>query len=137
MGKLDWAWGSFNGLSESDSDQWQYEGIKQSIRELREVGGDAAVSFGGLNSGAFWEVTQDEGMLYDAYMEVIQGYGFTRIDFDVEAAMGYHENLANAKAAKRLQDATGVDVTLTLPVSAYRIDLNRIICLASLFRSGC
>lgn len=116
-GKLDWVWGSFNGLSESDSDQWQYEGIKQSIRELREVGGDAAVSFGGLNSGAFWEVTQDEDMLYDAYMEVIQGYGFTRIDFDVEAAaMGYHENLANAKAVKRLQDATGVDVTLTLPV---------------------
>ncbi|WP_301356996.1 fibronectin type III domain-containing protein [Enterococcus spodopteracolus] len=116
-GKLDWAWGSFNGLSESDNDKWQYEGIKQSIRELREVGGDAAVSFGGLNSGAFWEVAQDEDMLYDAYMEVIQGYGFTRIDFDVEAgAMGYHENLTNAKAVKRLQDATGVDVTLTLPV---------------------
>lgn len=116
-GKIDWAWGGFAGLSENDSDQWQYEGIKKTIRELRVVGGDAAVSFGGLNTGAFWEVSHDEDMLYDAYMEVVQGYGFTRVDFDVEAgAMGYIENLLNAKAVKRLQDTTGVQVTLTLPV---------------------
>ncbi|MGM9903267.1 hypothetical protein A5844_002271 [Enterococcus sp. 10A9_DIV0425] len=116
-GRIDWAWGSNSGLSESDNDQWQYEGIKQSIRELREAGGDAALSFGGLNSGAFWEVTQDEDMLYNGYKEIVEGYGLTRIDFDVEAgAMGYAENLANAKAVKRLQDSTGVAVTLTLPV---------------------
>ncbi|WP_165003316.1 MULTISPECIES: carbohydrate-binding protein [unclassified Enterococcus] len=116
-GRIDWAWGGFTGLSEIDNDEWQYEGIKKSIRELRQNGGDAAVSFGGLNSGAFWEVTQDEDLLYNAYMEVVQGYGLTRVDYDVEAAaMGYEENLANAKAVKRVQEATGVEVTLTLPV---------------------
>ena len=26
--RIDWAWGGFSGLSESDNDQWQYEGIK-------------------------------------------------------------------------------------------------------------
>ena len=50
-------------------------------------------------------------------MEVIQGYGLTRVDYDVEAAaMGYEANLANAKAVKKVQEATGVEVTLTLPV---------------------
>ena len=92
-GRIDWAWGGFNGLSEIDNDEWQYEGIKKSIRELRQNGGDVAVSFGGLNSGAFWEVTQNQALLYDAYMEVIQGYGLTRVDYDVEAAaMGYEAN---------------------------------------------
>lgn len=116
-GKIDWAWGAFAGLSESDNDQWQYEGIKKSIRELRELGGDVAVSFGGLNSGAFWETTQDTTILANAYKEVIEGYGLTRVDFDVEAgAMNYAHNLANAKAIKQVQDQTGVSVTLTLPV---------------------
>ncbi|OJG81135.1 hypothetical protein RV14_GL000290 [Enterococcus ratti] len=116
-GKIDWAWGGYNGLSESDNDQWQYEGIKKSIRELREVGGDVAVSFGGLNAGAFWETTQDSEILANAYKEVIEGYGLTRVDFDVEAgAMNYANNLANAKAVKKVQDQTGVSVTLTLPV---------------------
>src|SRR5699024_7891253 len=74
-------------------------------------------SFGGLNSGAFWETTQDISILANSYTEIIQGYGLTRVDFDVEAAaMGYQENLANAKAIRQVQEKTGVEVTLTLPV---------------------
>lgn len=115
--RIDWAWGGFNGLSESDNDQWQYEGIKKSIRELRGIGGDVAISFGGLNSGAFWETTQDISISANSYTEIIQGYGLTRVDFDVEAAaIGYQENLANAKAIRKVQEKTGVEVTLTLPV---------------------
>ncbi|EOH89547.1 carbohydrate-binding protein [Enterococcus villorum] len=116
-GKIDWAWGGFPTLNENESDGWQYEGIKKSIRELREVGGDVAISFGGLNAGAFWETTQNTTILADAYKEIIEGYGLTRVDFDVEAgAMDYAHNLANAKAVKQVQDQTGVSVTLTLPV---------------------
>ncbi|EYT96092.1 hypothetical protein QJ527_07900 [Enterococcus mundtii] len=44
---------------------------KKTIRELRTVGVDAAVSFGELNTGAFWQVSHDEDMLYDAYMKVV------------------------------------------------------------------
>lgn len=61
-GRLNWSWGGFSGLNELNNDQWQYEGIKKAIRELREEGGDVALSFGGLNSGAFWELTQDVTM---------------------------------------------------------------------------
>lgn len=116
-GKINWAWGSFPTLNEENNDHWQYDGIKKSIRELREVGGDVAISFGGLNAGAFWETTQDTTILANAYKEIIEGYGLTRVDFDVEAgAMDYAHNLANAKAIKQVQDQTGVSVTLTLPV---------------------
>ena len=116
-GRLNWSWGGFNGLNELTNDQWQYEGIKKAIRELREEGGDVALSFGGLNSGAFWELTQDVTILTNAYQELIEGYGLTRIDLDVEAgAMDYQHNKANAKAIKKVQELTGVKVTLTLPV---------------------
>lgn len=116
-GRLNWSWGGFNGLNELTNDQWQYEGIKKAIRELREEGGDVALSFGGLNSGAFWELTQDVTILTNAYQELIEGYGLTRIDLDVEAgAMDYQHNKANAKAIKKIQELTGVKVTLTLPV---------------------
>ncbi|MBE9888440.1 DUF5011 domain-containing protein [Enterococcus durans] len=116
-GRLNWSWGGFSGLNELTNDQWQYEGIKKAIRELREEGGDVALSFGGLNSGAFWELTQDVTILTNAYQELIEGYGLTRIDLDVEAgAMDYQHNKANAKAIKKVQELTGVKVTLTLPV---------------------
>ncbi|MBP2097745.1 glycosyl hydrolase family 18 protein [Enterococcus rivorum] len=116
-GKLEWGWGGHRALSEAGNDKWQYEGIKKSIREIRAEGGDVTLSFGGLNSGAFWEKTQDVAILEKAYTEVVEGYGVTRIDLDVEAgAMDYNHNKANAKAIKRLQDKTGVEVTLTLPV---------------------
>ncbi len=136
-GKIDWAWGSFNGLSESDNDQWQYEGIKKSIRELREIGGDVAISFGGLNAGAFWETTQDTTILANAYKEIIHGYGLTRVDFDVEAAaMGYQENLANAKAIKQVQDQTGVEVTLTLPVMNFGLISTGLAVLQAYLEAG-
>ncbi len=116
-GRLNWSWGGFSGLNELTNDQWQYEGIKKAIRELREEGGDVALSFGGLNSGAFWELTQDVTILTNAYQELIEGYGLTRIDLDVEVgAMDYQHNKANAKAIKKVQELTGVKVTLTLPV---------------------
>ena len=136
-GKIDWAWGGFGGLSESDSDQWQYEGIKKSIRELRAVGGDVAVSFGGLNSGAFWETTQDSTILANAYKEIIDGYGLTRVDFDVEAgAMNYAHNLANAKAIKKVQDETGVSVTLTLPVMDFGLVSTGLSVLQAYLEAG-
>ena len=118
--RINWSWGGFAGLNEKDNDGWQYEGIKKSIRELREIGGDVSVSFGGLNTGAFWEVSSDQAVLANAYTEIIQGYGLTRIDFDVEGGVqGYDHNIINAKAVKEVQDATGVEVTLTLPVMNF------------------
>ena len=58
-GKIDWAWGGFAGLVRMTVINGNMK-VSKTIRELRAVGGDAAVSFGGLNTGAFWEVSHDE-----------------------------------------------------------------------------
>ncbi|MCY9529674.1 glycosyl hydrolase family 18 protein [Paenibacillus alvei] len=116
-GKVQWGWGGHSLLSEKNPNDTQYQGIKQSIREIRELGGDVTISLGGANGAAFWEVTQDTDTLFHTYMELVQGYGLTRFDLDIEgAAQDKDMNIANAKAIKKLQDATGVDIVLTLPV---------------------
>lgn len=116
-GKVNWGWGGYSVLNESGSNDNQYLGIKQSIKELREVGGDVAISFGGAAGTAFWQTTQDVDVLANTYIDIIDGYNLTRIDLDVEGgAQNKAQNIANAKAIKKAQEATGVDVVLTLPV---------------------
>ena len=117
--RVDWGWGGFKVLSEG-STHGQYNAIKTAIKNLRDGGGDVAVSFGGAAGYPFWLMTQDVDKLYNTYTEIVTGYGLTRIDLDIEGgASGYAHNVANAQAIKRLQDATGVDVSLTLPVMPF------------------
>lgn len=116
-GKVDWGWGGYRVLSEEVPDDNQYKGIKQSMKEIRDIGGDVCISFGGLNGVALWQSTTDVDVLANTYIEIIEGYGATRIDLDVEGgAQNKAQNITNAKAIKKAQDATGVDVVLTLPV---------------------
>ncbi|WP_106769221.1 immunoglobulin-like domain-containing protein [Paenibacillus faecalis] len=117
-GKVPWGFGGFSVLNEENANNAQYQGIKQSIRELREMGGDVTISLGGLNGITFWEVTQDTDTLFNTYMELVQGFGLTRLDLDIEGGGASNKafNIANAKAIKKLQDATGIDIVLTLPV---------------------
>ncbi|MGL5084854.1 MAG: immunoglobulin-like domain-containing protein [Clostridium sp.] len=116
-GKVDWGWGGYRVLSEKAPDDSQYKGIKQSMKEIRDIGGDVAISFGGLNGVALWQTSQDVDVLANTYIEIIQGYGATRIDLDVEGgAQNKALNVTNAKAIKKAQLATGVEVVLTVPV---------------------
>lgn len=116
-GVVDWSWGGYSTLGENTTDTWQLDGIKESINYIRSKGGDVIVSIGGLNEGNFFQVTQDEDILFNSYMDVVQGYGLTRLDLDIEGGgQGKAQNIANAKALKRVQDATGVEIVLTLPV---------------------
>ena len=116
-GIVDWSWGGYETLSENSSNTWQLDGIKESIRYIRSKGGDVVVSIGGLNEGNLFQKTQDEDILFNTYMDIIEGYGLTRLDLDIEGGgQGKAINVANAKALKRVQDATGVEIVLTLPV---------------------
>ncbi|MGL4774376.1 MAG: hypothetical protein ACRC2K_12485, partial [Clostridium sp.] len=85
-GIVNWGWGGYSVLSERDPNNTQYQGIKKSIKEIRDAGGDIIISFGGLNGTPFWKVTQDITTLENTYMELIDGYGLTRIDLDIEEA---------------------------------------------------
>ncbi|MGL6184468.1 MAG: glycosyl hydrolase family 18 protein [Clostridium chrysemydis] len=117
-GKVNWGFGGFDVLSERHKDNTQYQGIKQAIKDVRALGGDVAISLGGLNGTAIWEVTQDVDILYNTYKEIVTGYGLTKIDLDIEGATSTNKqlNIQNAKAIKRVQDETGVEVVLTLAV---------------------
>ncbi len=115
--KVNWGWGGHAVLSEKHPDNTQYQGIKKSITDVRQKGGDVTISLGGLSGTAIWEVTQDVEILANTYREIVEGYGLTRLDLDIEgAAQNKAHNVANAKAIKKVQDETGVAIVLTLPV---------------------
>ncbi|MCR5737197.1 MAG: hypothetical protein K6G64_06080 [Eubacterium sp.] len=116
-GKVDWSWGGYSTISENSTDKFQLNGIKKSINYIRSKGGDVIISVGGLNEGNLFQATQDEDVLFNTYMDIVQGYGLTRLDLDIEGnGQGKQINIANAKALKRVQAATGVEIVLTLPV---------------------
>jgi chitinase len=115
---IQWAWGGYSGLSESTNDGWQYEGIKANILNVRDAGGDICASFGGAAGTAFWQTSTDVDILANTYSEIVNGYGLTRVDFDIDGSgMVVAAQSANAQAIKRVQDETGVQVTLTVPVA--------------------
>ncbi len=116
--KVNWGWGGFDVLSERNSDNSQYQGIKKAIKDIRKMDGDVTISLGGLNGTALWETTQDVEILYNTYKEIVTGYGLTRLDLDIEGAVATNKekNIANAKAIKKVQDETDVEIVLTLAV---------------------
>ncbi|MFI3176478.1 MAG: glycosyl hydrolase family 18 protein [Eubacteriales bacterium] len=117
-GVLNWGFGGYEILSEDDGqNDSQYNGIKEAIADVRANGGDVVISIGGLNEGNFFQYTDDLDVLVNTYVEIIDGFNLTRIDLDIEGgAQGYAMNELNAEAMKLVQDETGVEVVLTLPV---------------------
>lgn len=119
-GTIRWGWGGFYGLSEKGNDGYQYEGIKESISNIRDRNGDVIVSVGGQLGKAPWTVSQNVTKLRDMYLEIVDAYDLKILDLDVEESnQGYEQNVANAKAIKRLQDARGTEITLTIPIMPY------------------
>jgi chitinase len=122
-----WGWAgqpSFNPYA-PNRDSWQYEGIRQSIREVRARGGDVTISMGGLAGTPIWGVqgvTEDQ--IFNTYMQIINAYGLTRLDLDIEHAgrvswEGLEINRPHARAVRRVQDATGIQIVLTVPVMPF------------------
>ena len=109
------AWG---GVSALDADQ-----VAAQIPKLRAAGGDVRVSFGGAAGRELALVCPDATSLASAYRQVVQRYGLTRIDLDVEgsATADAAANTRRGQALATLQRearAAGsqLRVSLTLPV---------------------
>ena len=115
---VDWAFGGYPTLSEDNGqDVSQYQAMKKVIKDLRNNGGDIIISVGGLSGTALWEATNDVDKLTNTYRDIVNGFGLTRIDLDIEGpAQNYQKNVLNAKAIKQVQDETNVEVVLTLAV---------------------
>lgn len=115
-GSINWGWGGYSDLTSSSTNS-QYLGIVQSMKNLTDRGGKYTISFGGQAGDAAWKVTQNVDKLAEFYADVITTYSLARIDLDIEESnQDADQNRANAKAIKRVQDDTNVEVVLTIPI---------------------
>ncbi len=117
-GRILWGWGGYYSLSdEGGSNNAQYQGIKKSLEDLRKKGGDYCVSIGGQAGDAPWVVSGNKDRLVEFYRDVIGSYKVKRLDLDIEESnQDQNQNIINAKALKQVQNETGVEITLTIPI---------------------
>lgn len=116
-GNIRWGWGGYYSLSDANKTNSQYQGILQSLQGLRNLGGDYTVSIGGQLGDAPWKVTQNQTALENFYREIIKLYSLKRLDLDIEESnQDQSQNIVNAKAIKTIQNETGVEITLTIPI---------------------
>ncbi|MFC1409547.1 cellulose binding domain-containing protein [Streptacidiphilus sp. N1-12] len=109
------AWG---GVSPIDS-----TGVPGQIAQLRAAGGDVRVSFGGANGTELAESCSSVSSLAAAYQKVIDAYGLTKIDFDVEGGATTdtagitrrNQAIAQLQATAKAKGKT-LEVSYTLPV---------------------
>lgn len=82
-------------------------------------GGSVTVSFGGFANTHLEVGCTDADDLADAYLAVVERYDLATIDLDVEgpALEDREASVRRAEAIAMVQDETGVEVWLTLPVS--------------------
>lgn len=97
--------------------------LDRRIARLRQRGGQAAISFGGVANSELAVGCTDPGKLYTAYSSVVQRYHVTSIDLDIEgpAASAPAVDTRRAAAIARLQRQQRkakhpLTVWLTLPV---------------------
>ncbi|MER7398971.1 chitinase [Streptomyces sp. NPDC000151] len=93
--------------------------VAQRIDDLRAGGGDARVSFGGQLGTELARACPSVAALEKAYAKVVDAYGLTKVDFDLEgaAAADTGVNARRAQAVARLQKThPDLDVSITLAV---------------------
>jgi hypothetical protein len=97
--------------------------VRSQINTLRSLGGDVKVSFGGANGRELAQAITNVNDLQRAYQSVIDAYGLTHIDFDIEgsaaAERGSIDRRSQAIAALQRDAAAAgreLHVTFTLPV---------------------
>ncbi|MBD0673480.1 cellulose binding domain-containing protein [Streptomyces sp. CBMA156] len=107
-------WG---GVSELSADA-----VAAQIGALRAAGGEVRASFGGANGSELALACGSTAELTAVYQKVVDAYGLTRLDFDVEggAIANAAANTRRAQAIAQLQKTAAakgkaLDVSFTLP----------------------
>ena len=89
------------------------------INSLKSAGGDVIISFGGAQGGELAQTCTDVSSLTAAYKNIVDTYGVTRLDFDIEGGVlgdtGATTRRDQALAALQ-QEEPGVQVDFTLAV---------------------
>ncbi|WP_432104517.1 glycoside hydrolase family 18 protein [Streptomyces sp. bgisy091] len=104
-------WGGVTGLADDK--------VAAQISALRAEGGDVRVSFGGAAGAELALNCGSAAELAEAYGKVVDTYGLTKVDFDIEGG-ALPDTAANSRRsqaiAKLQEEHPGLDVSFTLPV---------------------
>ncbi|MQA89328.1 MAG: sugar hydrolase [Gemmatimonas sp.] len=129
------AWGGVIPLSENF--------MSEEIRDLRSTGGDVRISFGGANGVELAESCSSVDSLVAQYAAVVDLYGLTKVDFDIEGGAIAdpvsieRRSQAIAELQRRAQEAgRALDVSLTLPVLPQGLTADGLQVLMSAIASG-
>ena len=139
-GKL--AWAGLNALEPGATND-QALAINRSIKALQSAGGDVMISLGGQAGTSLAQWGSTHGMtaaqLASAYAGIVDTYGITHLDFDIEgAAVADPASIAlNSQALKVLQQAKpGLQVWYTLPVLPSGLTADGINVVNSALKAG-
>ncbi|MFC8489516.1 cellulose binding domain-containing protein [Streptomyces sp. NPDC057235] len=113
--------------------------VAAQIGALRAKGGDVRVSFGGAAGHELALNCSSGAALAAAYGKVVDQYGLTKVDFDVEGAAlpDTAANTRRAQAIAQLQKAhPGLNVSFTLPVMPEGLTQPGVDLLADAKRNG-
>lgn len=117
--------------------------LDRRIARLQQLGGNVAVSFGGLDNQELSTSCTDESKLLDAYTQVVDHYNLNTIDLDLELS-----NLTDSTAAyrrahvianlqtKRREAGKSLAVWVTLPVTPQGLSEDGTKAIASLLKGG-
>ncbi|MFG2732041.1 cellulose binding domain-containing protein [Streptomyces canus] len=115
------------------------DAVAQQIGALRAKGGDVRVSFGGASGSELATTCSSADALAAAYGKVVDAYGLTKVDFDVEggALPNTAANTRRAQATAKLQSGhPGLDVSYTLPVMPEGLTQDGVDLLANAKSNG-
>ena len=117
--------------------QWEDGGdslgaFTSQVNALKSAGGNVIVSFGGAEGGELAQTCTSVSSLTAAYQNVVNTYGITRLDFDIEGSPldDTTSNSRRDQALAALQAADpAVQVDFTLPVDPTGLESNALALL--------
>ncbi|MFD7130421.1 cellulose binding domain-containing protein [Streptomyces sp. NPDC059894] len=115
------------------------DAVAAQIGALRAKGGDVRVSFGGAAGSELGTTCSSADALAAAYGKVVDAYGLTKVDFDVEggALPNTAANTRRAQAIATLQQQyPDLDVSFTLPVMPEGLTQDGVNLLANAKTNG-
>jgi len=117
--------------------------MRDQVRQIRGLGGDVTISFGGASNQEIAEVITDITALKNAYSQVADAYGLTRLDFDIEGGALAHRTSVDRRSAalallQKEREAAGkpTEIWLTLPVLPTGLTADGLYSVNSMLKAG-
>jgi hypothetical protein len=135
---------SWGGYSTYDVNGGAFDlSIRAQIAAVRAAGGDVSVSFGGEAGSELAQVVTNVTTLTADYQQVINSYGLTHIDFDIEgaavadtASIDRRSQAIAALQAAAIAKGTTLSVSFTLPVLPTGLTSDGLYVLQSALKYG-